>query len=1071
MSAVIRKAIQGLNSQDISMCWKEARVYVYRLNPRQRLRLEKKKNRVLLDIPGNDFDKNVPILRLPQYHPISIEDVEISNEGIVIELNDGEFLKDGEQVNYKGNIIKWERRSSSFSGKVAVLEDEKGNRYEVDLWIDRKDYHEVQMKKRVPVGTKIKLGGQVHNYTEITPPPTQEMRLMDSKGLLDFFVEKDGRTITLDRKISGLLRIENSLVIDYQELDRKPMRGGDVEIIIFQDESKAPTADDDMQDQAELFLDILSASMDFELWETPRDPLPGKRIKVKRIKREQRILTVERLPSSEVVFPPNISYQLEMQKRAIDTLVESPSPHHRPLLRLFESHQQARWPGLDSHFSKENVSFEFLTTGKESTPIQQDFVIKALNTPDFTLLEGPPGSGKTTAITELIVQVIKTNRRVMLSSSTHVAVDNVLEKLLERFGSPENLMNNGIVPLRIGREERVSRDIKAFQIDNRKEVMKQHLADQGYTNSANQDALLEELVCATSNLVCGTSIGVLQYPMLKRNRKGRTLIHPEFDYLIVDEASKTTFHEFLVPALFSQKWIIVGDVRQLAPYTDILYAQVNFESLRITQEERKALQVLMKLHFEVNKTYRKPKFIYQDEYPVIQALHQIISEKKEWEIKRNPDKRRVSDLKCVFLTRHPFTNDNNEHNIITRTFRDLENDFSILVDLFAADIIFISDIEPSQLKYLPATHLIFSPGDRESKFLFRHYAWCKRNNWNSYEYPLPKGKRISDVDAIYDEIAGALKKPWSAEIAWRLKRMYELQSVRKEGKKDPTKYYEASLWALLPAESNWTWNDIKKVAQALFPSILSSLQEGVSQYFRSEQDRTVLSNGFPRAVLDPRHVLLKYQNRMHPEISALPRDLFYNRVGALVDTKDIVNGKDREWNFPLFSGHRLVWINVNNARVKRNQNQKEADEVFKLLDMIIAWNKKANEHGKENPLTIALLTFYEAQRVLFKDMMRKKYPTDDNKRGNTQFRVKPVKIFCYTVDKVQGREADIVILSMVQNARVGFMDCPNRLNVAITRAKYLQVVVGDRDFFRSDSNKSWELTEMASKVYCVNDNR
>jgi superfamily I DNA and/or RNA helicase len=36
------------------------------------------------------------------------------------------------------------------------------------------------------------------------------------------------------------------------------------------------------------------------------------------------------------------------------------------------------------------------------------------------------------------------------------------------------------------------------------------------------------------------------------------------------------------------------------------------------------------------------------------------------------------------------------------------------------------------------------------------------------------------------------------------------------------------------------------------------------------------------------------------------------------------------------------------------------------------------------------------------------------------------------VDKFQGHEADIVFLSMVQTKRVGFMDNPNRLNVAIT---------------------------------------
>lgn len=43
---------------------------------------------------------------------------------------------------------------------------------------------------------------------------------------------------------------------------------------------------------------------------------------------------------------------------------------------------------------------------------------------------------------------------------------------------------------------------------------------------------------------------------------------PDFDYLIIDESSKTTFQEFLVPAMYAKKWIIVGDTRQLSPFVD-----------------------------------------------------------------------------------------------------------------------------------------------------------------------------------------------------------------------------------------------------------------------------------------------------------------------------------------------------------------------------------------------------------------------------------------------------------------------------------------------------------------------
>jgi len=58
-----------------------------------------------------------------------------------------------------------------------------------------------------------------------------------------------------------------------------------------------------------------------------------------------------------------------------------------------------------------------------------------------------------------------------------------------------------------------------------------------------------------------------------------------------------------------------------------------------------------------------------------------------------------------------------------------------------------------------------------------------------------------------------------------------------------------------------------------------------------------------------------------------------------------------------------------------------------------------------------------------------------------------VEIVCGTVDRFQGREADLVLLSMRNTTRVGFLDSRNRLNVAVTRARQQLVVVGNGPFF------------------------
>ena len=82
--------------------------------------------------------------------------------------------------------------------------------------------------------------------------------------------------------------------------------------------------------------------------------------------------------------------------------------------------------------------------------------------------------------------------------------------------------------------------------------------------------------------------------------------------------------------------------------------------------------------------------------------------------------------------------------------------------------------------------------------------------------------------------------------------------------------------------------------------------------------------------------------------------------------------------------------------------------------------------------------------------------------GRRRFK-RPVKID--TVNSFEGREEDMVVISLVRSnerGRIGFLRVPNRLNVAISRAKHLVACIGDSATLRAGEELMYgELVEAA----------
>ena len=115
---------------------------------------------------------------------------------------------------------------------------------------------------------------------------------------------------------------------------------------------------------------------------------------------ENQQILLERAPAknAQLLLRPN-TYTIERQRWALQALQNAPRRDHLPLLRLFESldHARASWDDVSPEDMDEADWIVLTDIDRPGTKEQRRFVETALGTPDFAFLEGPPGSGKTTA--------------------------------------------------------------------------------------------------------------------------------------------------------------------------------------------------------------------------------------------------------------------------------------------------------------------------------------------------------------------------------------------------------------------------------------------------------------------------------------------------------------------------------------------------------------------------------------------------------------------------------------------------------------------------------------------------
>jgi len=223
--------------------------------------------------------------------------------------------------------------------------------------------------------------------------------------------------------------------------------------------------------------------------------------------------------------------------------------------------------------------------------------------------------------------------------------------------------------------------------------------------------------------------------------------------------------------------------------------------------------------------------------------------------------------------------------------------------------------------------------------------------------------------------------------------------------------------ALMPLAKRWVMiGDLNQ---------LPPVMEEAASTFKISQplDEVVRDDSFYGWVWDKvpagSRIMLPRQYRMREPIGRVVSDLFY-------EGKLIHEAPHPRMPLPWPFDRELVWVDTGAQDEYRDAQRSVANE----FEVALCKDITSIIRRRVRKAKLAVIAMYNSQVNRLQGSLKGIVPPDDIE----------------SVDAFEGRESDGVILSLVRSndrAAIGFLNDPNRVNVAISRAKKLLVIVGD----------------------------
>lgn len=211
------------------------------------------------------------------------------------------------------------------------------------------------------------------------------------------------------------------------------------------------------------------------------------------------------------------------------------------------------------------------------------------------------------------------------------------------------------------------------------------------------------------------------------------------------------------------------------------------------------------------------------------------------------------------------------------------------------------------------------------------------------------------------------------------------------------------------------------------------------------------------------------QYRMHNDINRVIEQFYVDDGGLKCGVAN--ESRKHDIDIPNFISpdNHVIWINTSSPEIRDGTSRANRGEV-EAIEWVLSQLSKSesfrsyleSQHTNEDR-EIGLITFYGSQLKRLKGIVEK-----ETKKG--------LSIKMSSVDRFQGMERNIIIVSMVRSNSIaqkwgqkpdynrfpdvgfpaqkdyGFAKSPNRLNVALSRAKRLLIIVGNGKHFSNYTN-------------------